>query len=291
MRAKPTEFPGHKGAIYTLLPVDNQTFLSAGSDGWVVQWKSDNPTEALALIQAGAPIFCLAPLPNNQFAIGTGKGQVHILDRTEKKEIKNLQLHDGNVYQLRYIQALDIIYSTGNDGVLNLISRKDFSISERFQFGLGKIRASCVHNELIYLGFESGDIIGFDALEGAVKHKANIHELGVTALCSTPFGIVSGAKDAHLYLLSDDLQVLDKVPAHNYAIYQIEQHPETNRLVTASRDKSIKLWQIENHKVVFKEKIDRKANGHAYSVNTAVWLNDTTFLSAGDDRKILMWDL
>ena len=60
--------------------------------------------------------------------------------------------------------------------------------------------------------------------------------------------------------------------------------------VTVSKDKSIKIWDPSFYQP---KTIDRFGGnkGHNHSVNAVVWLLNGVLATAGDDKKIKLWDI
>ncbi len=80
------------------------------------------------------------------------------------------------------------------------------------------------------------------------------------------------------------------VPAHYWAIYDIQFSPNHQLMATASRDKTIKLWEIDPFKVLCR--LERRiANAHTHSVNKLLWLDDNTMVSASDDGRVKIWQI
>ena len=78
------------------------------------------------------------------------------------------------------------------------------------------------------------------------------------------------------------------VTGHLMTINSLAIHPDGDFLATAGRDKTVKIWGTKDlllHKVV--EAV--RDRGHVNSVNTLAWLDDSTLITAGDDRRILEW--
>jgi WD40 repeat protein len=55
---------------------------------------------------------------------------------------------------------------------------------------------------------------------------------------------------------------------------------------TASRDKSIKLWDAVTLDPV--DKLDARNGGHSHAVNKLFWQDSGHLISCSDDRKILV---
>ena len=64
--------------------------------------------------------------------------------------------------------------------------------------------------------------------------------------------------------------------------------PNGRYLATASRDKTVKLWDAETFELLKVIEVVRDS-GHINSVNTLLWINDDLLLTAGDDRRVLGW--
>ncbi|TXC82173.1 hypothetical protein FRX97_02380 [Luteibaculum oceani] len=79
------------------------------------------------------------------------------------------------------------------------------------------------------------------------------------------------------------------IPAHNFGIYSLIELQDGNLIVSASRDKTIKIWNSNSLEVV--QKIGVKENGHSRSVNHLLKLSEDSFASAGDDGAIKVWRL
>jgi WD40 repeat protein len=57
--------------------------------------------------------------------------------------------------------------------------------------------------------------------------------------------------------------------------------------VSASRDKSIKIWDRKTFKVIDKKEF--KTGGHRNSVNQVLPTDENTFVSCSDDSRIIIW--
>jgi WD40 repeat protein len=88
-----------------------------------------------------------------------------------------------------------------------------------------------------------------------------------------------------------DYELLKSIPAHPWAIYDIAYSPDSNLFATASRDKTLKIWDSKTFQpleVIDKENYD----GHQFSVNKLIWSSHNNYLiSAGDDKAIMVWEI
>jgi len=82
--------------------------------------------------------------------------------------------------------------------------------------------------------------------------------------------------------------LVKSIPAHNWAIYDIVFNPDATLFATASRDKTIKIWDAITYQLL-KRITKENLNAHTYSVNKLLWSTYNNYLvSAGDDRTIVV---
>ncbi len=76
-----------------------------------------------------------------------------------------------------------------------------------------------------------------------------------------------------------------------YAINSILNIPDNEQYVTASMDKSIKVWNANTYDLLAIGDSNRN-DGHLKSVNALAYTSYENYLiSAGDDRMIMVWSL
>jgi WD40 repeat protein len=95
---------------------------------------------------------------------------------------------------------------------------------------------------------------------------------------------LTGGRDGHIRVWSKEGKALLATPAHEAAIYRIAVHG--NLIYTASRDKTVKSWNVGD--LSFVSKWSHMNGGAKRSVNalTIGGTNQDQLLSAGDDRMI-----
>src|SRR4051812_49246655 len=73
---------------------------------------------------------------------------------------------------------------------------------------------------------------------------------------------------------------------HELAVVSLAISPDSSFLVTGSKDKSVKLWQVETGREV------RSFLGHEKTVNNVEFTPDgKSILSAGQDKTVKLWDV
>lgn len=81
-----------------------------------------------------------------------------------------------------------------------------------------------------------------------------------------------------------------EIPAHWYAINDLKLSPDGKYFASASRDKTIKIWDANSYELL-KVLDNEKFEGHTHSVNSLLWVNEHLLLSTGDDRQIIAWEI
>ncbi len=288
-------FTGHGAAIYKLGYIAKQhRFFSCSGDGTICSW---NPYEALmegAILKSNKPLYAFH-LNENYLVAGSYAGILHVADLEQGKEIKALQAHHGPVFSLLYEPMHKLWLSGGGDGLICVFSDR-FELIRKISVGQGKVRSIRVNREASSILVACGDgrvqrftLPGFELLQQKAANELSCNS--VLFYQSDENIFLSGGRDAHLMMHAwDKPEAIKKIPAHNYAIYDMLSAPEANILITASRDKSIKVWNLND--LSFRMKLDESAGGHKRSVNTLAWIEPgRSFISGGDDREIILWSL
>ena len=145
-----------------------------------------------------------------------------------------------------------------------------------------------------FVGCGDGTVVVINISALTIDEKFGAHNDGfsVNTVCLSAKEnyLYTAARDARINVfdIKNNFKLLESIPAHNYAIYEMQYSPNKKYIATASRDKTVKIWDAENLKVL--ARIDKEKNeGHVNSVNTLQWMSDEVLLTAGDDRSIIAW--
>lgn len=288
------ELSGHTAGIYSL--AFDQTFLYSGSaDKFVARWDLERGVQDKFSIRFESPVYSVCLIQDlNHLVVGLANGDLHIFDLSERKEIKFFQQHKTAIFALAFNPDLGHLYAADADGNLSVWDAGKNELLLLLPLDCGKIRRIAVapSGKYIALACQDGSFRVFDTLAYNELSTVNAHQHGTTALLFDPNNetvLYTGGKDA--WLRSWDWQyakLLKEVPAHNYVIYDIISQNNGQTLVTASRDKTIKVWNKEQ--LSFLQRIDQKAGGHRHSVNTLICLSGDSFVSASDDKRMILFE-
>lgn len=290
------EFLAHKGPLYSLCSgPEEEQFFSGGSDLNVLLWNIQEPEKPALIAKSPTTILSLLYLKEfNLLCIGQAEGGVHVLDLEKKEEYKFLKQHQGYIFNMQFIAEKKELVLASGDGSFSVWSVPEFKLLFQRKCSSKKIRGLAYDaiNKVLAIGLGDAKIALWNVADWSLKQELKGFRSGVNVLHFLPnrTTLLSGEKDA--YLTEVDLlsgNILKEIPAHNWAIYDLIDFPEEDKIVTASRDKTIKIWDRRELKVI-KRLEGFKDKAHTHSVNKLLKLNrGMSFLSTGDDGKIKLW--
>jgi WD40 repeat protein len=291
---KRRQLTGHRGAVYKILAQPDALF-SAGGDGWLVRWPLDNIETGTVVAQAEAQFFSFA-VSGHWLIAGDMDGGVHWLNPQNTDLNHHIAAHRKGCYGI--LPLGDYVFTVGAEGRLIQWSADNGQRIETLQMNFEGLRclAKCPTKPELAIGGRDRMIHFVDPETMLVLgHVNDAHKTTVFSLAYHPKAelMYSGGKDAMLQVFEYDEFVYMSAwsqPAHLYTVNDIQVSPDGRLVATASRDKTIKLWDARNMKLL--KVIDFvRAGGHRHSVNTLCWINNNRLASGSDDKTIIVWDV
>jgi WD40 repeat protein len=142
------------------------------------------------------------------------------------------------------------------------------------------------------IGSSDNSIYVFDIVKMQLIEKIeNAHQNSVFSIENINGVIVSGGRDARLNTWTyPAFEPKNSQEAHWYTINDLLYIESFDALITASRDKSIRLWDAGSLQPL--HTLGLQQGGHMNSVNTLLFDEKNQFLySAGDDRSIIRYTI
>lgn len=294
MLTRQNERSGHRAAIYDLAPAPDG-FYSVAADGYLVHWHREDVDFGRVVASVdGGKFLSLAPIRDGMI-VGSLDGGVHWLYPEEKDRNRHVAHHRHGTFSV--LAVGDRVYSAGGDGVLTRWSLDRGRTEESLPLSahsLRRIAHDPVYDRLA-VGTSGGQVVLLDRSAFSVLDTAPAHPPSTFALAFSPDGeyLFSGGRDAHLrrwHVLNGKLHEEQAVSAHLMTVNALAVHLSGDYLTTASRDKTVKLWRTHDLQLLKVCEVVRD-RGHVNSVNTLLWLDEKTLITAGDDRRILEWNL
>lgn len=293
---KKAQLTGHNASIFALAETPNpHYFLSASGEGWVVRWDLQQPELGKLIAKVDTQIFSLLNLSDlNQLVIGNMNGGVHWVDLLDSNKTKNIAHHQKGVFGM--IRTGKSVFTIGGEGKLTRWLTQEGRTVESFHLSNQSLRSIdfCERRNELAIGASDHAIYLVDATTMELKRAIpNAHENSVFTVKYSPDGqyLLSGGRDAHLKIwqISFDFRLISNQPAHWFTINDLVFHPSERWFATASRDKTIKIWDAQTFELL--KVLDTIRSGcHINSVNRLLWM-DQNLISCSDDRSIIVWEI
>jgi WD40 repeat protein len=289
---------GHRAAIYALARGrDARHFLTAGGDGWVVEWDLDDPEQGKLIASTETKIFVLLSFRDrSRILAGNMDGGMHWILRDRPEQTRNVQQHHKGVYDLQ--EHGKHLYSAGGDGVLTRWDSASAKTVESFHLSNQALRALAITDQRreIAVGASDNHIYILDVETLALKYQIkNAHENSVFSLAFSPDGrhLLSGGRDARINIWdTGNWQRAAETPqeaAHLFTVNHIVFSPDGKLFASASRDKTLKIWDAQTYQLL--KVVDTlRLGGHINSVNRLLWM-ENCLISVSDDRSAMIWEV
>lgn len=287
---KIAQFNGHRDSLYALTyGRDASVFYSAGADGWVVAWNKGGEDLGRLIGEVPESIYsCCLDEEGDRFIVGTRLGNIYVIPLSGGSP-RLVQAHQGGIFSLCMLEDGSLL-SGGQDGN---IFRWDAELRTKQAFMKcgGSVRSIDLDmlNEKFAVG-SSDHIVRWGLMsEPKAAREFKGHTQSVFAVRWDRKGqyLYSAGRDAILrrWEPSAEEKAQLEIPAHLYHIQHLAIHPERNFMLSCSMDKTIKLWQLPDLKLL--KVIDfERYQAHRNSVNKVLWIGDNEFISCSDDRTV-----
>ena len=290
---KNKEILGHSGAVYACITKGDYIYTGS-SDKYLTRWKISDGSQDKFAIKFDHSVYAMNITKDDFLVVGLSSGALHFFDINKRKEIKFYTQHKKAIFSIQYNLIKNHIYVADADGNLSIWKSDGSKLLIYLPLGCGKVRSIdvLIDGSCFALACQDGKIRVFESEFFNEISSMNAHKEGVNSLLFHPLNnnqLISGGKDALLKLWDwKSGKELKSIAAHNYAIYRISSIKCGELIVTASRDKNIKLW---NSSLDILKRIDYKLGGHNHSVNDLCIIDESTFVSCSDDKRIIIWNL
>ncbi|QNL20807.1 WD40 repeat domain-containing protein [Hyphobacterium sp. CCMP332] len=283
---------GHKDSVFALdfHKVDNLIF-SASSDGMVVLWDISQKNFGKIIARVPASVYAIKYISNkNHLLIAQNFDGLHLIDLETNKEKTSVQLSKSYLFDIQYNNQY-IIVAEGQ-GRLFLLERETLKVLHVWDETDKSARSISLLDNIAAVGYSDNTIRLFDIDKRKKIDEWTAHENSVFKVLFSEDGtLMSSSRDAHLKFWKIDGQLEEDIIAHMYAINDICLSPDLNYLATCSMDKTIKIWDYKNKKLL--KVIDKARHaGHGTSVNKLLWTNFNNYIvSCSDDRSLSIWEI
>lgn len=277
---------GHAGPIYAASWDGNFLYSSSG-DKYVTRWDlAKGLQDSSFTVKLEHAAYALKA--GNQFCfIGCTDGTLLGIDSETKKIAWEHNIFGNAWFSLTIDPDRGWLVAGDSEGNLVILELQTGKRILHLPLAAGKIRALSIANDTCYVSTQLIGVLVFSCENWNELASWEPNELGSNVLFANlrQNELITGGRDAHIVISNTDYEIIRRIPAHYQTIYGLIRVGD--QFVTASMDKTIKVWNSDFSKV--EQRIEFKEGGHNRSVNGLVFIDDQTFVSYGDDKKIVVW--
>lgn len=290
-------FSGHRGAVFSLLKgLEDHLFFSAGADGWIVQWNLQKPDVGKVIAQVEGSVYAMF-LEKEQGILWIGQNNegIHGVRVSDQHRVFSIKMESLSIFDIQMFN--NQVWVAHNDGLITVIDLASKSIIKHIKVSQKSARKIIVLDESrIAVGYSDGFIRIFDQdftlVDFWAAHANSIFSLFYVKESKELISVGRDAKVKKWSLGIPDFKYNSReVNAHIYAINDVVFHPNQSLFATASMDKTIKIWQLDELKLL--KVIDSaRYGGHKNSVNKLIWTHfEDQLISGSDDKNISVWTI
>ena len=259
---------GHEHPIYALSTSQKEHILfSAGGEAAVVEWSLKKMAPIKVLFKSSGSIYVLYSPTNYPYLISADRnGMLSIFDFEKQTLVFQKRVCEASIFGLLNIG--NVLYFISDQGILYFFDLDKHEIVHQLSLSTEALRSISYDQEknILYTAGKDRRIfsIHLDTLE--LNSFDSTHTLPIFSLAYDSLNnqLLSGSRDAQLKVWKDGLH--ENIPAHMFAINDIELMKDAPYFATASMDKSIKIWdKKELNLLAVSDPI--KNTGHTKSVN------------------------
>lgn len=271
---------GHKGWVNRVSFGQGNEFISAGEDGTVKFWRvgRSNALKSFTVHKEGVTSAMIAP--NGQSFLTNGDN-VAKLWTLSGKEIAAFEGHRDRVSTASYSPDGKTIATGSVDRTIRLWNLKG-ELLETIQGHEGAIAR---------ISFSPA---GTQLLSASTDKTARIWQVNPVPRLNTGFSAMSVSGDGRIIAIAapdNTIQLQNNtdfllLTGHTAPITQVQISPDDSLLISASADKTIRLWNISTGELI------RTIAGHNERVTALSFSPDReSFASASTDRTIKIWSI
>ncbi len=245
---------GHRGRVNSVIFGPQDTVISGGEDGQVIQWNWANPRDRQGIPlnswQVSALTFDSA-LDGDTLAVAGGDGRIYLVSLTQQFQPKVLVHHQAAVMALAVNVPEKLLVSGSQDRTIRLWSWPSGRLSHTITAPKVSITALACHPQ-------DGRIVSGDAQGNMNVWAASQPEQGtliqrfphpITALALSPNGqwLAVGTESGQLTLMNLAWWGLDgQEPGqsmhHAWSVTALAFTPDSRMIISASADETLRFW-------------------------------------------------
>ncbi len=246
-------FKGHTGEVKSVafVPGKNE-FYTSGSDGKVLKWSLDNKDQTLQVVYSGTDIIeVLAVSPDDSWlALGSSNSSVKMIPLKGDSKGFDLTGHKGMIKSLIFSYDGKYLYSAALDGKVlkwDIAAKTSTNVSD----GSMQITSIDVSSRGNYIAGISndGNVVVWNPDNKSDSFRLPTAGKNIQVIRFNPesnilaIGDISG--NVELWDIYNR-KMISTVKAHSAQLNDIQFNPTLKQMATASTDKTIKIFNIQD---------------------------------------------
>lgn len=277
---------GHAGPIYRA-SWDGNFLYSSSADKYVTRWDLATGLQDSSFTVKLEHAAYTIEAANQRCFIGCTDGTLLCIDTESKKIVWEHNFFGNAWFSLLVEPVKNWLIAGDSEGNLLVLDSLSGKRILHLPLAAGKIRKITLAESTCFVSTQLIGVLVFSCENWNEIASWEPNELGSNALYVdlSKKQIITAGRDAHISISDSNYQLIKRIPAHYQTIYELLSIGD--QFITASLDKTIKVWNSDFSKV--QQRIEFKHGGHNRSVNGIVLIDQNTFVSYGDDKKIILW--
>jgi WD40 repeat protein len=241
---------GHNDCIYSLESgASSNLFYSAAGDGMVAEWDLDNPENGQLVAKMKNSVYALCFMPkNNVLLAGQNHEGLHFIDTATKKDLGSVRVSEAQIFDIKSYK--NEIFIGSADGTLYILDFLTRAFIKKIKLSDKSIRTIAINEKL-------GDL-------------------------------AVGLSDNTIRILDlEDHKSKYLVRGHKLSVFTLSYDPNTNDLISGSRDAQLKVWSSINQYQLL-----NSIAAHMFAINSiSIAPSKNHFITGSMDKTIKVWDL
>ena len=280
---------GHSGTIYSLISLVNGDFASSSADGSVIVWDRNSLKMNVQLFAHKESINSLLQVNNDILITCANDCMIKLWSISKHYElIDSIRMKMPVISLMPYIN--DDSFISFHSNVITLWSVQ--SCTQLHEMVVDKSPSLVVQlkdKNCFVTAFENGEIEVYHLYGDTKKRsleRSNESEVITAAVEMKGMCLVGGTYEGDLLFwnVATCKCEFHIMKAHLYVIQDVIELYDGVRFITASNDKSMKVWDVET-----KECVCVFTHAHDRAIRCLLQLNDKRVVSGSSDETVKVW--